>query len=133
MARSKNETTSVLPTQADEIARIRDILFGSHMKEYERRFRNIEEELGRQKKRIEELWQRVDDLEAKVDQNHRHVLAELRKQVDDLYTQLQRRIDQLEEESVAKVTLGDLLLEVGSRIKGSNVTTSLQEILKDHE
>ncbi len=133
MARDQSNITNNLPTQADEISRVRDILFGSYMREYERRFRNIEEELEHQKRRLEELWQRVDDLEAKVDKNHRHALSEIRRQVDELYTRLQRRIDELEEASVAKITLGDLLIEVGSRIKGSNIAADLEELLKDHE
>ncbi len=127
----KVPTTS--PTQADEIARVRDILFGSHMREYERRFRNIEDELQRQKERLDELWERVDALEAKVEQNHRHVLQELRKQVDQLYTRLQKRMDELEEITVAEEALGDLLIELGSRLKGGAVTESLQELFEQHE
>ncbi len=132
MAAEKKIATTP-PTQADEIARVRDILFGTHMREYERRFRNIEDELKRQKDILDELWERVDTLEAKVEQNHRHVLQELRKQIDQLYTRLQKRIEDLEEMTVAEETLGDLLIELGSRIKGGAVTESLQELLDQHE
>ncbi|NPA90231.1 MAG: hypothetical protein GXO55_02080 [Chloroflexi bacterium] len=134
MAREKSDTaTNTSSTQADEISRVRDILFGSYMREYERRFRNLEDELERQKERLEELWQRVDALESKVDTSHREVLAEIRKQLDQLYARLQKRIAQVEEESVDKGILGDLLIEFGSRIKGGTVTESIQELLKDHE
>ncbi len=129
----KEKTSSTLPTQSDEIARVRDILFGSNMREYERRFRNIEEELDRHKESLDALWQRLDALEAKVEQNQRQVLQEIRKQVEQLYTRLQKRIDQLEQDTVAEVTLGDLLIELGSRLKGGAVTESLQGLIEQHE
>ncbi len=133
MVPKEKKTPTPVPTQTDEIARVRDILFGTHMREYERRFRNIEDELQRHKESLDELWERLNALEAKVEENHRQVLHELRKQVDQLYTRLQKRLDELDEEKVAEDTLGDILIELGSRLKGGAVTESLQELFEQHE
>ncbi len=133
VTQKNTDRSTVIPTQSDEIARVRDILFGSNMREYERRFRTIEDELARHKQSLDELWQRLDALEGQVEENRRQVLAELRKQIDQLYDRLQARIGQLEEDTVAKVTLGDLLIEMGSRMKGGSVTESLEGLLEQHE
>ena len=133
MVPEEKHRSTTISTQSDEIARVRDILFGSNMREYERRFRSLEDELARHKQTIDDMWHRLDALEAQVEETRRQLLAEIRKQVEQLSARLQARIDRLEEEAVAKVILGDLLIEMGSRMKGDSVSESLEELLENHE
>jgi myosin heavy subunit len=105
---SQNDKAKAQPAKAAEgnVDQIRDILFGGQMRDYERRFEELEERSRRENERNRgDLLKRIENLEALVkDQTER--LAAQTKKVDseakaanaELHTQLERAQKTLRQE-----------------------------------
>lgn len=77
---------------AENVNKIRDIIFGANMREYEERFNQLDEELGNQIKRLR------DDTDKRMDKFEDYVKSELSKLGEKLTTEKRERID--EEKSI---------------------------------
>lgn len=133
-----------------DVERIRDIIFGSQMRQYEQRFDRLTsrfEQLGKQvsdlkvsvdqqvldqqtrsRSRHEEMQKRLVDLEQRysehgsqlertVAQKTDHVQEQTRGLISELRDELLHVIHDLEENKADRHDLGDLLVEMGLRLK----------------
>jgi chromosome segregation ATPase len=133
-----------------EVDRIRDIIFGSQMRSYDRQFKEVAGQLDLLSKQLEELRSALDqqraaqemrtnDLQGEVRQRSeevrndlsdrmqqqnaaletqlRQLASDLRKQGRDLRNQFTAALDALDEAKTDRHNLGDLLMELGMRLK----------------
>jgi DNA anti-recombination protein RmuC len=133
-----------------EVDRIRDIIFGSQMRNYEQQFRRmanqldllggqleelrtvmdrqraeqesrtrqLEEEMRERNAEMERTFsERHGQLEAGLEQQTTQLAADMRKQGQDLRAEFTAAVDALEDAKAGRHDLGDLLVEMGTRLK----------------
>lgn len=100
MAKSKTESAGSADEAAagtgDNVEQIRDILFGSQMRDYESRFRQLEKEITQ---RVDSLR---DELRNQLKENHAAVQADIHKLADSMAqarTEVAEQVAQLEKQA----------------------------------
>jgi chromosome segregation ATPase len=83
-----------------EVERIREIIFGSQMRDYDRQFATVVDQLGQLNKDLEALRAALDQQGADQDERTRELQEETRQRRSELNQELSGRIGQLE----AKIT-----------------------------
>ncbi len=84
----KTVASSALEQGVESVGKIRDIIFGANMREYEARFNTLDEQLGKEAKRLRvEIDQRMDKLEdfvkAELSRLGEQLLAEKRERREE--------------------------------------------------
>ncbi|HDQ73136.1 MAG TPA: hypothetical protein ENN19_13750 [Chloroflexi bacterium] len=145
-----------VPPQDDpvqEVDRIRDIIFGSQMRDYDQRFQVIMRDLERQQQELDHLSERLSEQDgaqtkklqqesdrlserlAMQDSEQGKKLERLRKESraadDDLRRELRETAQQLMDDKVNRLALGEMLIEIGTRLKTGTVASDLLERLED--
>jgi hypothetical protein len=84
----------------------------------ESRTRQVEEEMRQRNAEMERTFsERHGQLEASLEQQTTQLAADMRKQGQDLRTELTAAADALEDAKAGRHDLGDLLVEMGTRLK----------------
>jgi septal ring factor EnvC (AmiA/AmiB activator) len=117
-------------TPAPELDRIRDIIFGPQMRDYQQRFQAFQRDLDRLQKQMNQLSEEL----TKQDQSQGEKLQALRREAqqagDDLRGELRQTAQELTASKVDRVTLGELFVEIGSCLKtGGSVAEVLQNLV----
>lgn len=167
---TEGENAELAEPSVADVDRIRDIIFGSQMRQYDQHFKRMASQVDLMGKQVEELratldqeqsgrQERTNDLQREV----RQLQGELRKALDELRSDLSSRVEQqgantqgqlrqlttdvrqqsqelrnefaaslkdLEAETTNRHNLGDLLIEMGMRLKQEGGITELLEQLE---
>jgi len=126
---SEGEKSTSMEGSPQELDRIRDIIFGSQMRDYEQRFQIVQRDLDRLQEEVAQLSEQL----AEQDRQHAEKLQDLRQAVrkadDDLRDELRQTTQRLMEEKVDRVTLGELFVELGTHLKtGGSLASLLQDL-----
>ncbi|MBX7234569.1 MAG: hypothetical protein K1X65_09315 [Caldilineales bacterium] len=108
-----------------DVFKIRDILFGRNMEEYNHRFTEHEERMTTAQAAIEAQMQALDDRTA---ENFRQTQAEMKRQFQELRADTERwlaelrsavtaRLDQLAYEKTTRFDLASMLIQMGEQLK----------------
>lgn len=108
-----------------DVFKIRDILFGRNMEEYNHRFSEHEERMTAAQAAIEAQMQALDDRTA---ENFRQTQAEMKRQFQELRSDTERwlaelrsavtaRLDQLAYEKTTRFDLASMLIQMGEQLK----------------
>lgn len=115
-----------------ELDRIRDIIFGSQMQDYQGQFSRIAAELGLLSQQLGELRttiaqqkaaqdQRLDELERdfseKSERLNSNLTAQTHQLAEDLRTEFAQALDALKDDKASRLDVGDILVEMGTRLK----------------
>lgn len=121
---SEKKTNTAKQEQApQDVENIREILFGSQMRDYETQFKNFQSDIKR-------LQQEIDQLNEKLQALQRTT----RKADNDLRDELRQTAQQLTEDKVDRILLSDLLVELGGYLKtGGSLANTLKEKLEKKE
>ena len=112
---------------AQEMERIRDIIFGAQMRDYERQFQTVQRDLERLQRDIDRLSQQLTDQESSQSKKMQGLRQEMRQADDDLRDELRQTAHRLTDDKVDRVTLGELFVELGTHLKTGG---SLADVLK---
>jgi hypothetical protein len=117
-----------------EVDRIRDIIFGPQMREYEQRFTSIKHDLDRLQQEVDRLAEQLNEQ----DGTHNKKLQALRKETrqgdDALREELRQIAKTLTGDKVDRIALGELFTELGAHLKtGGSLTDLLERIGVDSE
>jgi chromosome segregation ATPase len=139
----KNDEAGLEESPLADVDRIRDIIFGSQMRTYEQQFKRVAGQLeqinkqldelraslGRQRQDLEEKTLKLQEAAKQSQVEIEHTLssqlaqlraereAQLRDQAADLRGEFTQALDALEDEKTSRGHLGDLLVEMGTRLK----------------
>jgi predicted nucleic acid-binding Zn-ribbon protein len=113
---------------AQELNRIRDIIFGPQMRDYQQQFQVIQRDLDRLRQEIDRLTEQLAEQDSSQGKKLQELRRETRKGDDELRAELRQTAQELTSDKVDRVTLGELFVEVGTRLKTSS---SLSDLLKD--
>jgi ElaB/YqjD/DUF883 family membrane-anchored ribosome-binding protein len=112
---------------AQEVDRIRDIIFGPQMQDYEQRFQIIQRDLDRLQQEIDRLTEQ-DSSQGKKLQNLRR---EMQQADEDLRDELRQTAQNLMTDKVDRVALGELFVELGTHLKTGGSLADVLESLGD--
>jgi hypothetical protein len=112
-----------------DVGRIREIIFGSQMRDYEQRFRLLQGDLDRLQGELDTLREQSNAQNKKQDKKLQALRDDMRQSDDDLRAEMREAVDRLTMDKVDRSTLGDLMIEVGNRLKEDSALGSLLETL----
>ncbi len=106
---TKKETQSEASTISD-VLRIRDIIFGEQMSEYDHRFNEVDAQL-------QSLQAQLVAQDVAAQERLQQTTVDTQQQIADLQSMLIAKLDALDLKATARVDLGDMLAELGERLK----------------
>ena len=125
------------PTKAEpvtettqEVERIRDIIFGTQMRDYDRQFQTLQRDLERWQQEIDRLNEQLAQ-----DNSHGKKLQTLRREVrkadGDLREELRDTAQKLTADKVDRVALGQLFIELGTNLTAGGSLSELAQTLEN--
>jgi hypothetical protein len=102
---------------AEELDRVRDIIFGSRMKQYEKNFSTLQQDMGRLQQEIARLNEQLAELETTETKKVQVLRREMTDKVTEVRTELRQRTQELDSDKVDRSVLGELFIEIGNQIK----------------
>jgi hypothetical protein len=124
----ENQASASIGAMQD-VGRIREIIFGSQMRDYEQRFRLLQRDLEGLQGELEALREQVSAQGKEQDKKLQALRDDTRQSDDDLRAEMRQAADRLTMDKVDRSTLGDLLIELGNRLKQDSALGSLLETL----
>lgn len=94
----------------NDVFRIRDIIFGEQMSEYENRFKAVDAQL-------QALQAQMEALDVAAQERLQQTTADIQRQIADLQASLTAKLEALDLKATARADLGDMLIEFGERLK----------------
>ena len=123
-----------LQAGSQDVERIRDIIFGNQMRDYQQRFDAFQRDLARLQQDINQLNEQLAEQDSSQSKKVQSLRRELRQADDDLRTELRETAQRLTTDKVEQVELGRLFLELGSRLtEGKSVGELLQNLVEGEQ
>ncbi len=119
-----------LPSHSQDVERIRDIIFGSQMRDYSQRFEVVERDLARLQGEIDRLTEQLAEQDSDQTKKVQALRRDMRQADDDLRNELRETAQRLSTEKVQRVDLGRLFLELGNHLtEGRSVGDLLENLV----
>jgi predicted nucleic acid-binding Zn-ribbon protein len=106
---AKDQKKDATKEAAAEVGRIRDIIFGNEMRDYDRRFDSLQGDLDRLQQEIDRLRSQQVEGESSVNSRVQTVRDEARKADDAIRAELRETATRLGEDKVGRAQLAALL------------------------
>jgi predicted nucleic acid-binding Zn-ribbon protein len=116
---------------AQEVDRIRDIIFGPQMRDYEQRFQIIQRDLDRLQQEIDRLAEQLTEQDSSQGKKLQNLRREMRQADEDLRDELRQTAQNLMTDKVDRVALGELFIELGTHLKTGGSLADVLESLGD--
>ncbi len=110
-----------------DVAHIRDIIFGTQMRDYEQRFQAVQRDVERLQREIDRLTEQLAEQDSGQTKKRQALRQEMRAADDDLRDELRQTAEKLTNDKVDRVALGDLFAELGAHLKAGG---SIADVLK---
>jgi len=115
---AKKESSSATPAgNIQDVDRIREIIFGGHIRDYDGRFESLQRDLGRLREEIERLNGQLAEQDTDQTKRMQALRQELRTADDGIRDELRDTSQRLTSDKVDREVLGDLFIEVGRQLK----------------
>ncbi|WP_297707206.1 fructose 1,6-bisphosphatase [uncultured Eudoraea sp.] len=99
---------------ASKLELIKNLIFGENIQAYESEFETLKTDILKKKKALEDLIEAVrTDLRMSIDD----VSTDINIRITELEDKLETRFEEVEKDQIQKKELGDLLIELGERIR----------------
>lgn len=115
------------------VDRIRDIIFGSQMRDYEQRFQVFKRDLDRLQQELDNLAEQLTDQDNSNNRKLQTLRREMRQSDDDLRNELREASQRLTTDKVDHIALGELFVELGNNIKSGDSLVGLLQSLDDND
>jgi hypothetical protein len=123
-----------LQASSQDVDRIRDIIFGTQMRDYQQRFEAYQRDLARLQKEIEQLNEQLAEQDSAQSKKTQALRREMRQADDDLRDELRETAKKLTVDKVERVDLGQLFLEIGNRLtEGRSVGDLLKSLVEGEQ
>jgi DNA repair exonuclease SbcCD ATPase subunit len=115
-----------------DVDRIRDILFGGQMREYEQRFQVMQRDLERLQQELDRLNEQLSSQDGEQNKKLQTLRRDLKQANDELRSELRQTTQALTNEKIDRAALGELFAELGNRLKtGSSVADLLASLVQN--
>lgn len=115
----------------EKMDRVRDIIFGPQMRDYEQKFKVVQRDLDRLQQSIDQLTERLTEQDTNQLKKLQALHREMRQSDEDLRTELRQTADKLNVDKVDRLALGELFVELGSHLKMGGSLAGLADWLKN--
>ena len=115
------------PETAEEVGRIRDILFGHQMRDYQQRFDALRRDLERLQGELDRLRQQLADQDADQGKKLGSLRQEARDADEALRSELRETAALLSDQKADRAALAEWFMQVGASLKGGS---SIDGLLK---
>lgn len=115
----------------EKMDRVRDIIFGPQMRDYEQKFNVIQRDLDRLQQALDQLTERLTEQDTNQLKKLQALHREMRQSDEDLRTELRQTADKLTIDKVDRLALGELFIELGSHLKMGGSLAGLADWLKN--
>lgn len=116
----------------NDINQIRDLIFGENIREYNRKFVEVEKELAKLHETVKEQSKSIQELQNKIKAANQSIESTIAKseqtflqRIDDLRRELDQKLARLAEDKTDRLKIGNYLIEIGMRLKDENVMQQL--------
>lgn len=114
-----------------EVDRIRDIIFGTQMRNYQQQVVLIQRDLARLQEKIDRLTEQLTEQDSDQGKKLQVLRREVRQADDDLRNELRETAQRLTTDKVERVDLGHLFSEIGGHLtEGASVGDLLKGLVK---
>jgi septal ring factor EnvC (AmiA/AmiB activator) len=100
-----------------DVERIRTILFGQQMRDYEQRFVAFQRDLTRFQGELERLGEELTAKDAEQSKKLQALRGEMQRADNEARDELRQTAQKLSDEKVDRALLGDLFIELGNHLK----------------
>jgi predicted nucleic acid-binding Zn-ribbon protein len=115
-----------------DVDRIREILFGGQMREYEQRFQVMQRDLDRLQQELDRLNEQLGSQDSEQNKKLQAQRRDLRQADDEIRSELRQTTQTLANEKVDRAALGELFAELGNRLKtGGSVADLLASLASE--
>ena len=111
-----------------EVDRIRDIIFGHQMRDYDQQFQIVRRDLERLQQELDRLAERLADQDSSQAKRLQELRQEMRRADDDLRDELRQATQTLTNDKVDRVALGELFIELGTHLKSGGFLDLLKDL-----
>ena len=108
-----------------DVDRIREILFGGQMREYEQRFQAMQRDLERLQQELDRLNEQLGSQDSEQNKKLHTLRRDLKQADDELRGELRQTTQTLTGEKVDRAALGELFAELGNRLRTGNSVADL--------
>jgi DNA anti-recombination protein RmuC len=123
-----------LQANSQDVERIRDIIFGTQMRDYQQRFEAVQRDLARLQQQLDRLTEQLAEQDSNQGKKVQSLRQEVRQADDDLRSELRETAQKLAVDKVERVDLGRLFLEIGTRLtEGRSVGELLKSLVEGEQ
>jgi hypothetical protein len=126
----KSSKAEPVKESAQEVERIRDIIFGTQMRDYDRQFQTLLRDLERLQQEIDRLNEQLADQDSGHGKKLQALRREVRKADSDLREELRDTAQKLTADKVDRVALGQLFIELGTNLTAGGSLSELAQTLE---
>lgn len=128
------ETPQPIPQlkASQDVSRIRDIIFGPQIRDYEQRFQTLVRDLERLQQELDHTTEQLSDQDVVLDKKIQALRKEARQNNDDLRAEMRENVQKLTFDKVDRITLGELFIQLGTNLKTGGSLTELLKSLADN-
>jgi predicted nucleic acid-binding Zn-ribbon protein len=122
------------PQSSEEVSRIRDIIFGSQMRDYQQRFDAVQRDLDRLQQELDRLTEQLGEQDREQGKKLQALRREMRQADDALRDELRHTAQALGDDKVDRRALGDLFIQVGTQLQsGGSLADMLQGLIETEQ
>jgi predicted nucleic acid-binding Zn-ribbon protein len=114
---------------AQEVDRIRDIIFGPQMRDYQHQFQTLRQDLERLQQQVSRFREQLMEEDRELGDKLQALQREMQEADDDLRGDLRQAAQELTTSKVDRETLGTLFAEIGTCLKGGGSVADLLQNL----
>ncbi len=129
MTDEQTEATPMTET-VQEVDRIREIIFGGQMRDYQQRFEAVQRDLDRLQGEIDRLTEQLADQDSEQGKKLQNMRQEMRQADNGLRDEVRQTAQKLTTEKADRAALGELFIQLGTNLKTGG---SLADLLKSLE
>jgi predicted nucleic acid-binding Zn-ribbon protein len=119
---------------SQDVERIRDIIFGTQMRDYQQQFDALQRDLARLQQDLDQLNEQLAEQDSGQGKKLQALRRELRQADDDVRAELRETAQRLTADKVERVDLGRLFLEIGTHLtEGRSVSDLLKNLVKGEQ
>lgn len=114
--KNTSDADQINPTISDpstKIEAIKNLIFGENIQEYNSEFDNIKNDILAKKKALENL---IEEVRSELIQNIDNLSTDLNIRITELESNIENKLDDLDEKKVDRRQLGQLLVSLGEKI-----------------
>lgn len=119
---------------AREVDRVRDIIFGPQMRNYDQRFQLVQRDLERLRQQLDQLQEQISEQDLEQTKRLQALRREGRQADDDLRSELRQIAQKLVFEKADRIALAELFIQIGTHLKtGDTLSSMLNDVLSQSD